>query len=431
MGEYQKLISNFLKENRSKGVADYIAKGGLLLYALLLFSTPLSTGKLPVLTPEQIVFLFLAYAVFVGKGMGFLRDIAPLLILFFAYEAMRGVIVESDESVLIQYWTSIQSMNGLIVNATPSMANLGDAITINVMNPGGSVKHVNMFVARVGEEFNTTKAINLTLEGGSSEYFVNESKSSKFFDEGSGAYNITAFASGDVSINGSSVVGITRNVHYREPLLLEKAVFGFIPSEYLQELLYRDGQVSFVDIISVLAYCMHFLIPFGFACLLWFKDRNLYKVYSASFLVLTYAGLITFLLYPAAPPWLASLVGYTNGIKKIYNETSKILNLVILPTLYYWINANTVAAIPSLHAAYPVLVAIFSVRLWSKKGWLVSLYPLATALSLVYLGEHYLIDVLMGVIYTLAALFFVEWIFNREKGKPADKRSYRGKKKKG
>jgi membrane-associated phospholipid phosphatase len=68
--------------------------------------------------------------------------------------------------------------------------------------------------------------------------------------------------------------------------------------------------------------------------------------------------------------------------------------------------ANNVAAVPSLHAAFSLLIAI---TLWPRKHkWLrpiVALYPLAMAFSLVYAGEHYFSDILLGWIYTVATVF--------------------------
>jgi membrane-associated phospholipid phosphatase len=426
MSDYKKLISDFLKQSRSTGIVDYIVKGSLLLYTFLLFSAPLTIGKIPVPTPEQVIFLVLTYAVFVGKGVGFIRDLAPLVILFFAYEAMRGVVVANEQRVITEYWSSSQSMNGLEVNTTPRLMNIGDALSISVRDYNAKVDYVDVLITRVGGGKATTEIMNLKLEGGTGSYFVTQKKSGEIFEQ-TGVYNITASAHSDAGINGSSTVGITQNVHYKEPIEWERAIFGTIPSAYLQERFYREGSVSLMDIISVLAYCVHFLIPFGFACLVWFEDRELYKKYSATFLILTYASLITFLLYPAAPPWLAGLTGYLDGVKKIYHETSKVLNLVLLPTLYYWINANEVAALPSLHAAFPLLIAIYSVKLWGRKGWLVFLYPLATAFSLVYLGEHYAVDVLLGFLYVFAAMALVDLIFKWENRQIKPKRKVRGK----
>ena len=56
---------------------------------------------------------------------------------------------------------------------------------------------------------------------------------------------------------------------------------------------------------------------------------------------------------------------------------------------------------PSLHAAYPVLLMLF---FWSSAGkwrWLLPLYPLLMAFSLVYTGEHYVFDILLGWVYAI------------------------------
>jgi membrane-associated phospholipid phosphatase len=61
--------------------------------------------------------------------------------------------------------------------------------------------------------------------------------------------------------------------------------------------------------------------------------------------------------------------------------------------------------VPSLHAAFSLLIAI---TLWPRNHkWLrpiVALYPLAMAFSLVYAGEHYFSDILLGWVYTVATV---------------------------
>jgi membrane-associated phospholipid phosphatase len=63
---------------------------------------------------------------------------------------------------------------------------------------------------------------------------------------------------------------------------------------------------------------------------------------------------------------------------------------------------NDVAAIPSLHAAYTLLVVLF---FWSMVKWwgrlLLLLYPLAMGFTLVYTGEHYVFDVVLGWVYAV------------------------------
>jgi len=74
--------------------------------------------------------------------------------------------------------------------------------------------------------------------------------------------------------------------------------------------------------------------------------------------------------------------------------------------------ANNVAAMPSLHAAYALLVVLF---LWRLSPWwvrpLLALYPPAMAFSLVYGGEHYVVDCIAGWAYAAFAFFSVEYVF--------------------
>ena len=76
--------------------------------------------------------------------------------------------------------------------------------------------------------------------------------------------------------------------------------------------------------------------------------------------------------------------------------------------------ANDVAAMPSLHAAYSMLIALFFWPLVSRR-WrpLLAAYPVAMAFALVYTGEHYVSDVLVGWAYAAGAYFAVEAFVRR------------------
>ena len=69
--------------------------------------------------------------------------------------------------------------------------------------------------------------------------------------------------------------------------------------------------------------------------------------------------------------------------------------------------ANPVAAIPSLHAAYPMLLALFFWRGAGRWRWLLAAYPLAMGFTLVYAGEHYVIDVVLGWAYAVVVFVAV------------------------
>jgi membrane-associated phospholipid phosphatase len=60
---------------------------------------------------------------------------------------------------------------------------------------------------------------------------------------------------------------------------------------------------------------------------------------------------------------------------------------------------NQVAALPSLHAAYPMLLLLF---FWRDGRWVrlgLAVYVLAMGFTLVYSGEHYVSDILVGWAY--------------------------------
>jgi len=72
---------------------------------------------------------------------------------------------------------------------------------------------------------------------------------------------------------------------------------------------------------------------------------------------------------------------------------------------------NLVAAVPSLHAAWPV-IGLLVIRKHGLPHWLFgaqALQALGVAFAVVYAGEHYAVDVLAGVIYALVAW----WILGR------------------
>ena len=120
--------------------------------------------------------------------------------------------------------------------------------------------------------------------------------------------------------------------------------------------------------------------------------------------ILSFAGLATYALYPAAPPWMASQAGLMPQVTRIIPLVWHYLGLHSAGSVVEggYAYANNVAAVPSLHAAFSLLIAI---TLWPRKHkWLrplVALYPLAMAFSLVYGAEHYFSDILLGWIYTI------------------------------
>jgi PAP2 superfamily len=194
---------------------------------------------------------------------------------------------------------------------------------------------------------------------------------------------------------------LTSNVHVGYPIAADRLLFfGHVPAQDLQGWLCEDYVSHWYDKMAALLHAGHFVVPLLFAALIWQYRRAQYWRFMASLLLLSYAAFITFVLVPTAPPWWASSNGYLDNVHIIHFSSHTAF-------LYDKISPNAVAAMPSLHAAYPWLFFLFACRLWGRRGWLVMVYPAAAFFSIVYLGHHYVIDIIAGVAYASAAYVLV------------------------
>lgn len=192
--------------------------------------------------------------------------------------------------------------------------------------------------------------------------------------------------------------------------------FGNLPTKVLQDILW-NGSVRWFDFILYLFYMAHFVFPFALAILIWKKRDNQYWRYITAFLTVSFMGFFTFLIFPAAPPWMASDEGLIEPIVRISSHVWFALGVHDFPSLYDQISPNPVAAMPSLHAAYATLVAIFTLKLFKNRWrWLVLIYPAAIYFGTVYQGEHYLIDELAGGLYAWVAYKMADPVLRKIKG---------------
>jgi len=196
---------------------------------------------------------------------------------------------------------------------------------------------------------------------------------------------------------------ITGIVHVNELISAELQIFGTIPTLVLQQF-YRS---PILDWIGAFFYSFHFLIPTVFGFVLWHRSRENYQKYTIALLVSSYSALITVLLFPSAPPWF--------GVKadRILFHIDHEMGIPLYATLFVLISPNPFAAFPSLHATYPWLISLYSIKIKRIKALPILIIPLGVWFSAVYLGEHYVIDLLAGVVYTTVAFFLVEKLVTR------------------
>lgn len=196
-------------------------------------------------------------------------------------------------------------------------------------------------------------------------------------------------------------------LHEKDILDAEKWLFGGVePTVWLQQHLYDPAHVYWYDALCTLVYTTHFLATPVLAAILWLRDRALWVRYISRVVLLAVAGLVTYCLFPEAPPWYAADHGLSAPVERlsargwIWLHASNINDVLANAQKE---GSNPVAAMPSLHTAFAVLVAIMiGVRLRSRWRWLLALYPMAMGFTLVYCGEHYVLDLVFGALYAVA-----------------------------
>jgi membrane-associated phospholipid phosphatase len=206
---------------------------------------------------------------------------------------------------------------------------------------------------------------------------------------------------------------INPNPYYTPQLNLDKWMFaGHVPTVELQKW-WWTGSIHWWDEVLINVSRLHFVVPPLFAFLLWMRRRALFFRFASAMLTLSFAAAVTFLLFPAAPPWAAGHSLLTPTVTEINgNAWTSVSSSFSLSKI---IEGNPYAAIPSLHAGYSMLCFLFLAGLVWRKSWRwwaivpAAAYPLALSFARVYTGDHYVIDLLAGYLY--AAVTY--WAVNR------------------
>jgi membrane-associated phospholipid phosphatase len=187
-------------------------------------------------------------------------------------------------------------------------------------------------------------------------------------------------------------------LHVAGPVQADRGVFGGVPSVWLQKQLV-DGSAHWYDAAAALVYVTHFVSFPLVTGVVWFCLRDRFTAWIAAVLTLTTLGMAGYVVYPAAPPWLASNRGEIGTVHRISSIGWDYLHLDLVGrlTVASQQGSNPVAAMPSLHAGSALLVALFLWPLANTLGRAALLgYVMLMAVTLVYTGEHHVVDVVAG-----------------------------------
>lgn len=200
------------------------------------------------------------------------------------------------------------------------------------------------------------------------------------------------------------------SARYEYVIEFDRLMFlGEVPTVWLQERLYEPGNASIRDFVLITIYGSYFVVPHLFAAVLWIWRRTEFPLYVFAVLGMYYVSLLGFFLVPTAPPWLAATQGHLPNIHRIVQETITDVEPGAYERGHQVVGVNDVAAVPSLHFAATLLVVLVLWRILPDTRVFGALYAALMGLALVYLGEHYVTDIVIGGVVAAGAW----WASNR------------------
>jgi hypothetical protein len=210
-------------------------------------------------------------------------------------------------------------------------------------------------------------------------------------------------------------------LHAADLALADRLLFGgALPTQVLQDALRPASGLDAIAILATIVYMVHFALPLATGFALWVTRRPQYYDFVAALILLSFAGFMTYLLLPAAPPWYLADHGMLDGpdgqpviayLKPGAFETLAAAlgfdGRYVYSFAFGSVNPNAVAAFPSLHVAYPFLSFLVLRRAFGAVGWLALGYTALVAFSVFYTADHWVIDAIAGVAYAYIAYYAV------------------------
>ncbi|MBA3644156.1 MAG: inositol phosphorylceramide synthase [Chloroflexia bacterium] len=184
---------------------------------------------------------------------------------------------------------------------------------------------------------------------------------------------------------------------------------GQLPTIVLQERFFDPSHLRWHDYFLTGIHWSYFIVPHALAIRLWQKDPALFRRYLSATTLLLTIGLGLYFLIPSNPPWLApDPVNSPAAVQvtRIMEPVGVALGGGLYAASYRVIGeSNPIAAMPSIHMAITWLLPLVVTRQRRRWRLLATTYGGLMGLALVYLGEHYVVDVIAGIVIAAYSWF--------------------------
>jgi membrane-associated phospholipid phosphatase len=172
---------------------------------------------------------------------------------------------------------------------------------------------------------------------------------------------------------------------------------GTAPTVRLQRALGRPGDVRLHDLALAWVHWSWFIVPHGSSLYILLRHRWHFPRAACMMAGVFDVGLVAYWSIPTAPPWWAGKTGHMPPVRRIMVEAGEHFWGRLWRPLYDFLGGNPFAAMPSLHFGTSVMAAHVLSDVGLVQGVLGWSYALSLGFALVYLGEHYVVDLIAGL----------------------------------
>jgi membrane-associated phospholipid phosphatase len=194
-------------------------------------------------------------------------------------------------------------------------------------------------------------------------------------------------------------------VRVRYPIAVDRVLgLGDLPGLRLQRLFARPGAIGDADQVLIWCHWLWFFVPHGTVAWLRWRRPALFPRGAAQVYAVFDLGLIGYWALPTAPPWYAAETGALGdsdpAMRRMMREHGEAFWKAAWSPLYDVLGGNPLAAMPSLHFATSLMSARLLREAGAVPGAIGWTYAVLLGFALVYLGEHYVVDLMAGAALT-------------------------------
>jgi membrane-associated phospholipid phosphatase len=182
------------------------------------------------------------------------------------------------------------------------------------------------------------------------------------------------------------------------PIAVDRVLgLGVPPTVRLQRTVGRRGGVGPLEFGLSAVHWSWFLVPHGTCAYILLRHRRYFERSAVLMATCFDVGCVLYWLVPTAPPWWAGAEGRLPPVRRIMAEAGERFWGRLWKPLYHGLQGNPFAAMPSLHFGTSAMAARLLSQIGPGHAALGWTYTLTLGFGLVYLGEHYVVDLLAGL----------------------------------